>query len=211
MERYKFSLITAAVVILVLIVAYVAWISPEGSKLSTLDTQQTSLMAEQQSLSTEIAHLRAVGSGYVKNCSELERRIGQIPPTVDESGFLDDIDALAKATGTSLPGYSFSLPTVTLPPSSSGASANHSNVSAITVTLNLSGTYGQVSTFLRRLGSLGRLYVVSSYALKSGNASSSGNSSILPTAGSPFMVTLVGSIYYSPTEKDVCTTTTTTG
>ncbi len=204
MERFKFPLISAGIVVVVLLVAYMAWISPEGSKLSKLNTQEATLTSQEQGLSADIAHLRVEGGHLVANCTHLSERVAQIPVAPDEGAFLTQIDALATSTGTSLPGYTFSLPSATSGAPTTSASTT---MPSITVTLNFSGTYSQVTAFLNGLDKLGRLYAVQSYSLKQPNqssVSSSGTPIILPASAISYEVTLVGNIYYNPTQKDVC-------
>ncbi len=207
MERFKFPLIVAGIVIVVLLVAYVAWISPEGSKLSKLNAQEATLTTQEQSLSSVIANLRREGGHLLANCAALSVRAEQIPSSPDEGVFLTQINALASSTGATLPGYSFSV----VPPSStSSTTVNKPSapvLPAITVKLNFSGTYSEVTAFLNGLDKLGRLYVVSSYSLSQSNTSSltsSGTPVVISPSTVPYSVTLIGTIYFNPTQKDVC-------
>ena len=207
MERFKFPLISAGIVVVVLLVAYMAWISPEGSKLSKLNTQEATLTSQEQGLSADIAHLRVEGGHLVANCTHLSERVAQIPVAPDEGAFLTQIDALASSTGTTLPGYSFSV----VPPSSTSSTAvkepSAPVLPAITVTLNFSGTYSEVTAFLNGLDKLGRLYAVNSYSLKQSSPSSlsgTGALAVIPSSTVPYSVTLIGTIYFNPTQNDVC-------
>ncbi len=207
MERYRFPLIVAGIVVVVLLVAYMAWISPEGSKLSTANAKKTALVAQEQSLAAEITHLKKESGHLLANCTALNERVAQIPSSPDEGVFLTQIDALASSTGTTLPGYSFSV----VPPSSTSSTAvkepSAPVLPAITVTLNFSGTYSEVTAFLNGLDKLGRLYAVNSYSLKQSSPSSlsaTGAPVIISSSTVPYSVTLIGTIYFNPTQNDVC-------
>ena len=206
MKRYKFPLIVGGIVIVVLIAAYMAWISPEGSKLSQLNSHKESLTSQEQSLSAEIANLRTAGKNYHLNCTKLSTTISQIPIRPDEGQFLGQIDNLATQSGTSLPGYTINT---ALPNSSTSSSTKTSSnaLPALSFTLKFSGTYSEITSFLNRLDTLPRLYTVASYSLAQSNSSSgssTGTVTIIPISAVPYTVTLVGNIYYNPTEKDVC-------
>ena len=198
--RYKFPLIVAGAVIIVLLVAYVGWISRENAKLSTINAQKASLASQEQSLSSEIATLKTEGRHVHTHCSLLSSRLAQVPPAPDQSTFLDQIDALARSSGSSLPGFTFTQPTPT-----SGATPSTSTITSFVVTLNFSGTYSEVTAFLSGLDTLPRLYAVTSYAIKQSSStsyySSSGAPIIIPASAVQYDITLIGNIYYNPSAE----------
>ena len=205
-QRYKYPLAVVGIVVVVLLVVYLAWIGPEGSKFSTLNTQKATLISQEQSLSAVIDHLRVEGGHLKANCANLNKRIAEIPTSPDQGEFLTQIDGLASSTGTATPSYTFSL-AVPSSGSSSPSSSSTSSLPAITVTLNFTGGYRQVIAFLNGLDNLGRLYTVSSYSLKEAASTySSGSSAIIPSGVISYSVTLVGNIYYNPKQNDVCAT-----
>ena len=83
--RYRIPILTAVGALVVAIVVYTAWISPEGGKLSSLHAQQTQLQSQQTHLQTELATLRRDKAHLASNCQALTTDLTQIPgtPTVD--------------------------------------------------------------------------------------------------------------------------------
>ncbi len=205
MLRYKFPMIAGGVVILIGIIVYFAWIGPEDTHLSALDKTKAGLVARERVLEADIASLRLMSRNFNVNCSKLGTRIAQLPPSADEGQFLSQVDTVAGVSGSTVTGYSFSLPTISTSPFTSGSAAPKAFLPSVTVTLDLSGSYSQLTAFLLKLDSLSRLYTVTAYNLSipatSGVTASSG---VLPSAGTTYTLELTGSIYYNPNEKDVC-------
>ena len=57
--RYRIPILTGVGALVLAIVVFAAWISPEGGKLSALHAQQTQLESQQTHLQTELTTLKA--------------------------------------------------------------------------------------------------------------------------------------------------------
>ena len=212
LTRYRIPLLTGLGALVLAIVVFMAWISPEGSKLSSLHGQQTQLTSQQMHLQTELSTLRRDKAHLAANCAELTNDLTKIPgtPTVDD--FFHQVTALAVAAGDpNTPTISVtqaaSGPTPT--PAAAGATAGSAGaVKAVTVNMTLSGTYGQMSAFLQGLDRFPRLFTVSTIAV-SGGPVALGGAAVAPTT-SGYNLTLGGSVFYSTGQSNVCSTTSTT-
>jgi Tfp pilus assembly protein PilO len=72
----------------------------------------------------------------------------------------------------------------------------------VTVDFTLTGTYGQMSTFLQGLDSFPRLFTISSITISGGPVAIGGS---VPAGAAPnYNLVLKGSVYYSTGEQSAC-------
>ncbi|HUI05349.1 MAG TPA: type 4a pilus biogenesis protein PilO [Acidimicrobiales bacterium] len=199
LTRYRVPILTGLGTLVVIAIVFVAWISPEGSKLSSLHAQQTQLESQESHLQTELATLRNAKAHLVSNCAQLTRDLSEIPgaPSVDD--FFHDITNLAVASGD------LNTPSISVTQASSAAATGGAR--PVAVTLTLAGTYGQMTAFLHGLDSFPRLFTVSSISVNGGPVATGGQAVNASTGG--YNLTLSGNIYYSSGQANVCATTTT--
>jgi Tfp pilus assembly protein PilO len=77
-------------------------------------------------------------------------------------------------------------------------------VTPVAVDFTLTGTYGQMSTFLQGLYSFPRLFTISSITISGGPVASGGS---VPAGTTPnYTLVFQGSIYYSTGEQYACAT-----
>jgi len=204
LKRYRIPLLTAGGAIVVALIVFVAWISPEGSKLSSLRAQQTQLQSQKSHLEIELSVLRGDKAHIATNCQELTTDLTEIPdtPTVDD--FFHQVSTLAVQAGDP------NTPSISVTEAAAGAatSAAGGSVKPVSVNMTLSGTYGQMMGFLHGLDTFPRLFTISSIDVN-GGAVAEGGAAVNPsTAG--YTLTLAGAIYYSAGQANVCADATTT-
>ena len=129
------------------------------------------------------------------DCQELTTNLTEIPNAPDVDSFLSQVTDLAVSSGDP------STPTISVT-QSAGAAAG--GVSAVSVALTLSGTYGQMMSFLQGLDSFPRLFTVTTIAVNGGSVVSGGQAVAPSTAG--YSLTLSGDIFYSSGQQNVCAT-----
>ena len=187
-------MITAAGVLVAVIVVFAAWISPEGSKLSGLHSQETQLQSQQMQLQAEIATLKHDKAQMISNCQQLTKDLTEIPVTPSVDSFLQQVTALAVTSGDP------NTPSISV--TNAPATAGHSGVSTVAVSLALSGDYSQMRTFVSGLDSFPRLFSVTSITMTGGPVAGPGISSDAP---GPYTLDLAGDIFYTTGQKNVCT------
>ena len=209
LKQYRTPLLVGVGALVVAVAVLVAWIIPEGHKLSTLNGQKQLLGTQEQALQTEIVTLQHDENQKVANCATLTDLLQEIPSTLDEGQFVLAVGALAQASGApSIPSLAW------------GASTTGSGVNAVGVTLTLSGTFGQVMNFVKGIdgSTFSRLFTVSSFSVSPAGSSTSGGGGGASGSGPPvivgqslqnggaggYQVALQGSIYYSPSESNAC-------
>ncbi len=204
--RYRTPLLIGAGAVVIILAALLAWIVPEGHKLSSLNAKEQSLGVQEQELQAEIVTLQHDQHQQVANCSTLGTLLAAVPASLDEGAFVRDVGALAQASGDP------SIPSLTWGASTPG------NVASVAVTLTLQGSFGQVMSFVQGLdGSrpqFHRLFAVSSFTIGtpgSGGTGAAGSGSpvlvgtSLEASTAPgYQVTLVGRIFYAPGQQDAC-------
>jgi Tfp pilus assembly protein PilO len=192
LTRYRIPILTGVGTLVVVLIVFMAWISPQGSKLSSLHAKETQLQSQQSHLQVELFTLRRDKAHMAANCAALTTDLTKIPgtPTVDD--FFHQVSNLAVSSGDP------NTPSISVTQSQASAAG----VKVVTVSLNLTGTYGQMTSFLRGLDGFPRLFTISSIAINGGNVAVGGSTPSANTGG--YTLTLQGSIYYAEGQTNVC-------
>jgi Tfp pilus assembly protein PilO len=227
-REYRVPLLIGAGSLVVVILLWVAFIAPQNSKLSQLQTKQTQLQGQQSSLETKLASLRTEQQKLSSSCADLQKISTQIPsvqtPTdvdAEESSFESQFNALTASSGVTLTQFSGFTPATATGSTAASASpagaAGTSGVTPVPTTLAVTGNYGQVLAFVNGLDSFPRLFVIQTFVLSfgasstsssAGGSSTSGSASgsplwvggtATPASAGPYTLTITGSIYYTTT------------
>lgn len=194
-RKYRLPLFAALGAIVVAVVVYLAWISPEGSKLATLRTQETQLQGQETSLQAEISSLKREKASIGTTCATLTKDVTEVPGAPDVDSFLQQVTALAVASGDP------NTPSISVN-EAAASTGGATGVTPVAVTFTLSGTYGQMTTFLKGLYSFPRLFTISTITVGGGPVASGG---VAPAAGTPnYTLSLSGNIYYSTGQTNAC-------
>ena len=194
-RRYRNPILIGAGTLVGVLVLFLAFISPEGTSLSSLRARQQQLVSQQTSLETQIATLKREKAHMAVDCDTLTTDIAEIPGAPDVDAFLRQITALAVSSGDP------NTPSISVTQSTSAAGASE-GVTAVAVSFTLNGSYGQMTAFINGLTSFPRLFTVSNISITGGPAAA-GGAPVDPNAG-PYTLTLGGDIYYSVGREDVC-------
>ena len=235
LREYRNPLIIAAGALVVVIILWLALISPQNSKLSSLQTQSTQLQGQESALQAKLTSLESEGQKLSSNCADLVRISTQIPsvqtPTdvdAEESSFESQFNSLAGSSGVSLAQFSGFSPagatatgSVAAPATPSAAGASTPGVTAVPTTLTVQGTYGQITSFTNGLDSFRQASTSGTSTAATASSSSSGSSGSAITTGTPLWVggtptaasagpynlQITGSIYYTstPNALSACT------
>jgi len=208
-RRYRYPLIAVAVVLVVLLIDWLAWLSPEGSKLSSLQATESQLTSEKQSLNDQVQTLLAEKRQLPRNCSALTKDLTEIPASASIASFYSQVTNLASSAGVSTPSITIASGTTasgTSPASGSEPSSGSSSptpgvppgLSTIGITLSVTGGYGQVSSFIHGLDGFPRLYTISTLDVTGGPIVTGGQA--VPSGGATYSVDLTGTIYYDTAE-----------
>lgn len=206
--RFRTPILVGVGALVVSLVVLLAWIVPEGHKVSSLDVTKQTLTTQEEALQAEIVALQHDADQKVTNCSTLTALLDEVPPTLDESQFVLDVGKLAQTAGAP------SIPSLTW-----GASTPGSGVDAVAVGLTLQGSFGQVMAFVKGLdgSDFQRLFTVSSFTVAQAGSTGGGGgggggaaepvivgTSLQSSSAPSYSVTLEGSIYYAPAQSDAC-------
>jgi Tfp pilus assembly protein PilO len=184
-REYRTPLLIAAGALVVAVLLYAILVSPQISKLSSLQTQKTQLQTQQTGLELKLDALRTEKQNLTKSCADLEKIATQIPtvqsPTdvdAEESSFESQFNGLAETSGVSLTQFSGFAPatTATATPATGSAAKSPAGVVAVPTTLAVTGNYGQITSFVNGLDNFPRLFVIQTFNLTIGSQSQSGTS-----------------------------------
>lgn len=143
-------------IIVLALVWWLAWESPENAKLASVQQQQTAIEATQARLTTELALLQAEAKQVHVGLPFLRRYEQAIPPTPEAPQLVTELDALALRTGVTLSSVADNTLT---PPAKPGG------LTTIPVSMSISGTHAQVLAFIQGLYSLPRLLTLTTVSL----------------------------------------------
>lgn len=207
LARYRMPALIGGAALVVVLVVLLAWVLPEGHRLSGLDTQKQTLALQEQTLQSDIVGLQHDQTQQVANCKTLDAMLQEVPPALDQSQFVAAFSKLAQRSGAATPSLTWGA-------STTGAAG----VDSVAVTLTLQGTFGQVMSFVQGLdgSAFTRLFTVGSFSVGAagtgagtGSSGSGGQPVVIGTslqsASAPsYQVSLAGHIYYAPSQHNAC-------
>jgi len=234
-REYRVPLMIAGGTLVVALLLWAILVSPQNSKLSSLQNQQTMLQTQQTELQAKLASLKSEQQKLSSSCADLQKIATQIPsvqsPTdidAEESSFENQFNGLTAGSGVTLTQFSGFAPATTAQatPATGSATASPAGVVAVPTTLAVSGNYSQIHSFIDDLDGFPRLFVIQKFVLTYGSSASTSTASA-PTAGAasagqpplwvggtptdgsagPYSLAITGSIYYTstPSALDACT------
>jgi Tfp pilus assembly protein PilO len=189
-RAYRIPLMIAAGSLVVALLLWAVLVSPQKSKLSSLQAQQTQLQGQQTQLQAKLSSLKSEQQKLSSSCADLQKIATQIPsvqsPTdvdAEESSFESQFNALTASSGVTLTQFSGFAPATTAQatPATGSTSSTPTGVVAVPTTLAVTGNYGQVLNFINQLDTFPRLFVIQTFNLTYGNA---GGASVGSTGGS---------------------------
>lgn len=137
-----------------------AWMTPEGHKLATLDTQKTTLQSQQSLLQTELTSLEQEAKVVHRELPFLKSFQVSIPATPDAGVLVDQLYALSRSTATVM--TSVTDNTIVAPTGPGGAASTATGYSDVPVSISLTGSHDGVLAFIQGLYSLPRLVTIQS-------------------------------------------------
>jgi Tfp pilus assembly protein PilO len=158
--------ITIVIAVVVVIVWLLAFLLPEGSKISTLNTQAASLQAKVTAGNAEVAHLRKEALHKKTLVARLSTLQTYVPTKPEIYTYLKTITLTAKASKVTLVSIS---PSAELPPSTGQKFA------AIPVSVSVKGTYDDILAFTANLYALPRLTDITTMSITGGGSGTAFN------------------------------------
>jgi Tfp pilus assembly protein PilO len=221
-REYRNPILIGVGGLVVAIILWLAWISPQSSHLSTLNNQKTQLQTQEQSLNAQLASLRTEKQQIPAKCAKLTKITTQIPSVLtpadlaaEQASFFKQLTDIGTSANVVIPSFAFST-TSGSSGSSSSSSSTPGSVVPVPVSMTVTGNYSQMSNFVSQLDSFPRLFTIETFTLAvnptptastTGTGTSPTQSPLwvggTPTPGTygPYTLTIAGSIYYT-TAKD---------
>lgn len=159
--KSKVVLLVTLGVIVLLIVWWFAWMSPEANKLASVNQQVTSDQSTVQSLTLELVTLKAEKKLVLKELPYLKKVTTAIPPTEDPPGIVDSLNSLAIKTNCNL---------LAVTPADTPSPSGTPGLSVIDVSFSVEGTHSNVFSFLSDFYGMKRLMTINTVGLSSASA-----------------------------------------
>lgn len=163
-RRISVGAVAAGVVLI--LVWYFALFHPQASHLKSAQRQYTAAQEQVTALQAQVHSLEAIEKQVPADTARLASLDANVPKTPDLKDVLDQLHALATSTGVQLTTVS---PSTTNTGTSSTSSGSTGGVQSITIGMNLSGSYPQITGFLSGLTKMPRTFVIDSAAIGSGS------------------------------------------
>jgi Tfp pilus assembly protein PilO len=185
--KSKVVLIVTGIVIVLLVVWWFAWMTPEANKLSTVQQQIAQDNVTVTSLSMELVQLKAEQKLVLKELPYLKKVTAAIPPTEDPPGIVDSLNTLANKTGCDL---------LSVTPANFPSPSGVTGLSIVSVNFSVSGVHKNIFAFLKDFYSMTRLMTINNLSLSPGGTTPN----ILDTGdGQPYSMTVQASAYTTAT------------
>jgi Tfp pilus assembly protein PilO len=186
-KEYRIPLMIGAGALVLALLIWALLVSPQNSKLSSLQAQETTLQTQASGLQAKLASLKTEQQKLSSSCADLQKITTQIPsvqsPTdvdAEESSFESQFNALTASSGVTLTQFSGFTPAsatsatpTTTAPTTPGTATGASGVVPVPTTLAVTGNYGQMTAFVNGLDSFPRLFVIQNFVLSFGSTASS--------------------------------------
>ena len=216
-QEYRMPILIGVITVVVAIVLWVGLISPQSSKLNTVNTNKANLESTLSGLQSQLTTLQTEKQKLPADCSQLEKISTQIPSvqsssdlSAEESSFYGQLTTLVTSSGVAIPTFGFSG-------TGSAVSSGATGVVAVPVTMDVSGNYGQVTAFVQGLDDFPRLFVIQTFTLSLGGSSSAAagapaaptqdylwiGGTPTPSDVGPYSVSIEGSIYYTTQSNSI--------
>jgi len=193
-REYRMPLMIGAGGLVVAVLLWAILVSPQNSKLSSLQAQQTQLQTQQTALQTKLDALKSEKQQLSGRCADLQKIATQIPtvqsPTdiaAEESTFESQFNGLASTSGVNLVQFSGFVPATTAastPAAATPAVGTTGAVTAVPTTLSVTGNYGQMVSFINGLDTFPRLFVIQQFVLAYGTSASASASTASSSSSS---------------------------
>lgn len=148
---------TVLATIVIALVWWMAWMSPEASKLNSVESQQTSAQGQISLLQTQITSLKAQSVQLTKELPYLKFFQSQIPPLPLQGELTSQLYQLSLSTKT----FISSLSDNSVAP----ATTTSAGYSTMPISIQLSGSHNGVVAFLQGLYHLQRLITIQQISL----------------------------------------------
>lgn len=194
-KEYRIPMMIGAGALVVALLIWAILVSPQNSKLTSLQNQETTLQSQESGLQVKLASLKTEQQKLSSSCADLQKIATQIPsvqtPTdvdAEESSFESQFNALTASSGVTLTQFSGFTPATTTSGTSATASgstgAATNGVTPVPTTLAVTGNYGQMTAFINGLDSFPRLFVIQNFVLAFGASAATSTSSSSSSSGS---------------------------
>jgi len=139
-----------------LLVWWFAWMTPESSKLTSVQAQVSTDQYSVTRLNLELVGLKAEKKLVLKELPYLKKVTAAIPPTEDPPGIVDNLNTLANQTSCDL---------LSVTPADVPTPSGTAGLSAISVSFTVSGIHSDIMAFLNGFYSMKRLMTMTTLSL----------------------------------------------
>ncbi|HEX7354988.1 MAG TPA: type 4a pilus biogenesis protein PilO [Mycobacteriales bacterium] len=197
--KRQWTLVTALVCLLVLVVGFMLLVKPQHSKASSVKSQTTTVQGQVQSLRAQLSTLQEESRNLASQQAVLAEIVQQLPAQPALPALLRSLDAAAAQTNVDLTNVSPGNPTAfkanpaavgasgttgsttTTTTTSTGTASAVPGLAQIPLSLSVTGSYFDIEQFLDQLEGLQRSMLVDTFTI--GYQASQGGSSGPPTVG----------------------------
>ena len=152
-------MIAIAAGLLIVLIWFLAFFSPQGKDLTKYKAQETQLQVQQSALEAQLAQLRATSKAAPQLEALQTQYANLIPPTADIYNYINIMSGTAATAGVHL---------VSITPASAGSVVPGTGLQAIPISVVTQGTYDATLSFIKSIYALPRLTVINAMTLSGG-------------------------------------------
>jgi type IV pilus assembly protein PilO len=181
----QWSVFTVIAVLAIIVAGWFLLVSPQRGQVKDLNAQTASQNSANASLQSQVAQLEQQKQGLPAQQRLLDKIATKIPASPELPTLIRQLSAAAKASGVDLVSLAPSPPTAVAATAATGtvaAPATTSPLNQIPVTIQVSGSYFNITSFFRSLEKLNRALLVSDFQINPGDGSNAGSHAAAPDA-----------------------------
>jgi Tfp pilus assembly protein PilO len=187
----KWTMGTAAVVVLILLAGWFLLVSPKRASADELRASTATQEATNLTLASQLEALKVQKAGLPAEEAKLATIRQQIPDNPALPPLIRSLSSIAKKTGVTLQLIAPAPPTANASPAVAPAGPPATGVvpqlQTISLTINFFGTYANVELFLNHLEMLKRSFLVTGLQMSPGTATTNG----VTKSGSPTLAVIM--------------------
>ncbi len=164
MIRIRLVLVMVVVAVLMIALWFTQLLGPEKSSYSSAKKDLAQLQQQRSELQSKVDMLSNLNKAKLKK--GVEALTAAIPSGANLDTFFHNVQDAASQSGVTLTAVAPAPPAAAATSSAAtGISPAPAGVTSISVTINLSGGYGQTSTFIDKLDTMPRLVIIDSLSV----------------------------------------------
>lgn len=201
----QYVVVTALAVLVLMAAGWFLLISPQRSEAAAIRTEAESQESANAGLRTQLAALQKQAEDLPAQEARLAEFAVQVPTDPALPTLIRQLTAAAETSGVNLKAVAPGAPALASTTAATGSAAGTSAAAAasaasaqlayLPLTVDIDGTFYQLSAFLRELELLQRVFLVEGFTVGAGTDAASGPADTTPAEVGPLTISITGRVF----------------